>query len=193
MTHRTHRLAIAGTSLVLALHARVALAVDMDIVMNDNQRRAAVAPHCAALKRKNTSSALDDYRKGLCLLYGLDRKEQPDKALFLLRKASDHGLTEAQLALADTLQNGTETDQRQALEWYARVKLAGDARAGARYDHLARRIDATATTAADKPIPDPPPGTIVNPTSQEMQSLYREGYHCHIMPFGQKWCHNTMD
>lgn len=103
LSHGRRVLSIA-VAVSFSFQANKALAVDMDIAINDIQRRDAVAPHCAALKKSsNRSSAQDDYRKGLCLLYGVQGKAQPEKALLLLRQAAGGDLVEAQLALAEVV------------------------------------------------------------------------------------------
>ena len=179
---------------LLAASASAAWAVDMDVLVNDVKRRTEAEPYCPDLvKKKGTLAPLEDYRKGLCLMYGVEGDPQPVKALALLRLAADAGLTQAQLALADTLQKGKVNDQIEALVWYRRADQGGEPRASMQYERLVRRIDAFLVPGSDSTIPDPPPGTIVDPTNAEMQKLYRDGYHCHIMAFGQKWCHNITD
>src|ERR1039457_3399783 len=98
------RTALIFLSTFLALQSRPGQAADMDIVVNDIQRHDWVAPSCAALQKKTHAnlSPLDNYRKGLCLLYGGNSKSQPNRAIALLRKGADGDLVEAQVALADT-------------------------------------------------------------------------------------------
>jgi TPR repeat protein len=179
---------------LLSMSTGLVVAADMDIMMHDAQRRSEISAQCSALvKSKNSATDLNDYKKGLCLLYGINSAVRVDQALSLLRVAAGNGVIDAQLALADTLQKGKQTEQTEALVWYRRAELAGDTRAAARYVRLVRRMDAAAVLAAANTIPDPPAGTIVDPSSQEMPALYRQGYHCHVMSFGQKWCHTTED
>ncbi|HXA46270.1 MAG TPA: hypothetical protein VNW52_01470 [Burkholderiaceae bacterium] len=179
---------------LLSMSAGHVVAADMDIMMHDAQRRSEISAQCPALvKSKSNVTDLNDYRKGLCLLYGINGTAQINRVLSLLRAAAGNGVIAAQLVLADTLQKGKQAEQTEALVWYRRAELAGDTRAAARYVRLARRMEAAAVLAAASTIPDPPAGTIVDPTSQEMPALYRQGYHCHAMSFGQKWCHTTED
>lgn len=89
------------------------------------------------------------------------------------------------MALADTLQAGTPTEQAEALRWHLRADRAGYPEASWRGICLHRRFEiCTANLAYDK-ISPAPPGTYITPTPMALQKLYREVYHCHAMPFGQ--------
>jgi TPR repeat protein len=195
---RIHQIARCGKSvafgLVLCMSENAVAAGDMDIMMNDIQRHNEVASQCPALlKSRSRATDLDKYHKGLCLLYGVDGDAQEDKALPLLRMAAADGLIEAQLTLADTLQKGKDAEKIEALVWYRRAELAGDSRAGSRYDRLARRIDAATKLVAANTNPELPPGIVVNATRRAMSDLYQQGYHCHFMSFGRQFCHATSD
>ncbi|WP_156116608.1 sel1 repeat family protein [Massilia sp. 9096] len=162
-------------------------AVDMDVGLNIEARKAEAAPACKRLRRADAPEGPDDYyRLGLCLAYGLGGPEKGDEGVASLRRAASADLVEAQMALADFLQAASPTQPQDAVYWYRRAEKLGDARAGGRADHLERRI------ALDAQRPTPPPDTIIDPTPMELQALYRQGYHCHAV-FGEQWCHIADD
>jgi TPR repeat protein len=113
---------------------------------------------------------------------------EPDIAS--LRAAAAQGDSEAQVALADALQQGSTAEQTQALTWYARAADAGDSRARLRHILLSRRLQANQ--------PAPPVtgsggtsdnGSIVLDASDDLADLPL-GYHCHPFAFGKKICHS---
>jgi TPR repeat protein len=180
------RIRAAACALVLLSPIPVQ-AVDMDVALNIDARKAEVAPACAALRRGGSPGTPDDYyRRGLCLVYGLGGPERVDRGVASLRRAASADLVEAQVALADYLQAADPAQPQDALYWYRRADKLGDARAAGRAERLARRIE------LDAERPTPPPGTIVDPTPRELQDLYRQGYHCHVV-LGEHWCHIAND
>ena len=181
-------------AMLLAAAPAVAAAVDLDVAIGEQERQAAVAPSCAALRKKIAPAPpRDQYRKGICLLYGLHGKADPEAGMALLRGAASADYAEAQMALGDRLQSGPAGDQTEALHWYQLAQAAGDTRAQGRHQHLSRRLEVEAQAASPGALPEPPEGTIVNPTPEEMQTLYGAGYHCHRMGMGERWCHDSAD
>jgi TPR repeat protein len=169
------------------LHLPKACAVDLDVDLNIRERTEQAAAHCAALRRGPApDTASGYYWRGLCLLYGSNGTQRPEQAIASLRRAASLDDVEAQIALADYFQVASPARPDDALYWYARADRLGDSRAGGRADHLKRRI------ALDASCPEPPPGTVVDPTPMELQSLYRDRYHCHTM-YGKQWCHLAND
>lgn len=179
---------IGGGACALALLLPAfSAAVDMDVGLNIEARKAEVAPACAALRRSGASDGLDGYfRRGLCLVYGLGGATHTDQGIASLRRAASADMVEAQMALADYFQAANPEKIQDALYWYGRAEVLGDARAEVRAEHIKRRI------ALDAQRPTPPTDTIVNPTPMELQELYRQGYHCHVV-FGEQWCHIAND
>ena len=145
-----------------------------------------VTAHLGRPKGAPRDAPDDDYRRGLCLVYGLGGPERADRGVASLRRAASADLVEAQMALADYFQAAAPALAQDALYWYRRAGKLGDARAAGRAEHLERRI------RLDAERPAPPPDTIVNPTPLERQALYRQGYHCHAM-LGEQWCHIAND
>ena len=104
------------------------LAVDLDVGLNVEARKAEVAPACAALRRAAPRDAPDDdYRRGLCLVYGLGGPERADRGVASLRRAASADLLEAQMALADYFQAAAPVQAQDALYWYRRAGQLGDA------------------------------------------------------------------
>lgn len=167
-----------------------AWAVDTDILFHTQTRKAQAAPLCAdLLARADSLPSEAAYQKAVCLLYGLQTPPNADAAIALLRDLALNGMTEAQLALADTLQQGDATQQKEALHWYGRASAAGDVRATLRHTRLSQRLQAAADAAnaastpdADDPYADP-----------EANAARQPGYHCHFYGFGKKICHAGMD
>lgn len=177
--------------------AAPAWALDPDILINDQARQAAVAPLCRALVVQSSEGTPEHtYQKGLCLLYGLQTPKQLPLSLALLRQAAGGGWLEAQLALADTLQQGSGADQREAIRWYASAAAAGDVRASGRLARLTQRRNAL-EAAKEEAKPDSPPASQgLDPSSSDGADdlpFRPQGYHCHISGFGKKFCHSAMD
>lgn len=169
-------------------------ALVFDIAISVRERQDAVAPVCAARRRLAApASAVQQYEKGICLLYGLNGGADPPAVVRLLRAAAQAHDTQAQMALADYLQTRSSEDQQEALQWYLRAQEGGDARAQGRHQHLQQQLQALRAPDSLPAVTEPPEGTIVNPLPGEMDQLYRDGYHCHSMPLGQRWCHNSAD
>lgn len=166
--------------------AAPAWALDPDILINDQARREAVAPLCRALVVQSAEGTPEHtYQKGLCLLYGLQTPPQIQLALALLRQAAGGGWVEAQLALADTLQQSNDADQREAMRWYANAAAAGDVRASVRLTRLTQRRNALEAAKAE--------AKVESADSAEDLPFKPQGYHCHISGFGKKFCHSAMD
>lgn len=172
-----------------------AWALDADIQFHIQSRQAQVAPLCAALlARTNGMPPEAAYQKALCQLYGLQTPVNSDAATQTLRKLAEGGMTEAQLALADTLQQGDTAAQQDAVQWYARAAAAGDVRAASRQSRLAGRLQAAADAAraaASTPAPsdpDDPYADVLNNAAAQ-----QPGYHCHMYGLGKKVCHGGMD
>jgi hypothetical protein len=159
---------------------------DFDVAFSIREREQTVAPHCASLRKTATPrDPADQYGKGICLLYGLHGKANEQAGQAWLQRAAGVNQADAALALADYLQTQSPDAQREALQWYKVAEVAGDARAPARYQHLQARLE-----------PEPPQlpdGAILDPTPQEMRTLYGAGYHCHRMAMGHRWCHDATD
>ena len=172
-----------------------AWAADPEILISDQMRREAVAPQCRALVVQPSEGTPEHtYQKALCLLYGLETSPQNALALALLRQSAGSGWIEAQIALGDTLQSGTNDDQLEALRWYSSAIAAGDVRATGRHARLTARINlrrqAAAAASSDNAAGAEPAapqgygdGMPVNPNS----------YHCHMTGFGKKFCHSAGD
>lgn len=184
MNARPIRAAVAA--LAVLSHA-TASALDLDVRLNIQVRTNAVAPDCTALRATaRDDTPTDDYRAGLCLVYGLGGTSRIDDGIAILRRAASRDFIEAQMALADYFQAASPSRIEDALYWYARAERLGDSRAAGRAAHLKQRI------ALESERPTPPPDTIVDPTPLELQALYRQGYHCHAV-FGEQWCHTADD
>lgn len=175
--------------------------LDPDISINDQVRQQAVAPLCRALVVQSADGTPEHtYQKGLCLLYGLQTSKQLPLALALLRQAASSGWVEAQLALADTLQQSNDADQREAMRWYASAAAAGDVRASSRLARLTQRRNALEAAKAEAKLE-----VNAEPAAQlqgldPLQSdgaddlpFKPQGYHCHITGFGKKFCHSALD
>ncbi|RYE81703.1 MAG: hypothetical protein EOO80_00200 [Oxalobacteraceae bacterium] len=183
----SRRAARAAACTFALLHLAPACAIDHDVGLNIHERIEQVAPGCAALRRGGApASAPGDYGRCLCLLYGLGGAERPEQGIASLRRAASLDHVEAQMALADYFQAASPAWPGDALYWYERADVLGDSRAAGRADHLQRRI------ALGAARPEPPAGTVVDPTPRELQALYREGYHCHSM-YCDQWCHLAND
>lgn len=175
--------------------------LDPDISINDQARQAAVAPLCRALVVQSADGTPEHtYQKGLCLLYGLQTPKQLQPALALLRQASGSGWLEAQLALADTLQQSNDADQREAMRWYASAAAAGDVRASGRLARLTQRRNALETAKADAKFEAKAESAAALQGLDPLQSdgaddlpFKPQGYHCHILGFGKKFCHSAFD
>lgn len=184
-------------SLLACTAAAPAWALDPDILINDQARREAVAPLCRALVVQSAEGTPEHtYQKGLCLLYGLQTPPQTPLALALLRQAAGGGWMEAQLALADTLQQSHDADQREAMRWYASAAAAGDVRASGRLARLTQRRNAleAAKAEAKAEVAGTPQG--LDPLQADGGDdlpFKPQGYHCHISGFGKKFCHSAMD
>jgi TPR repeat protein len=172
-----------------------AWALDADIQFHIQTRQAQVAPSCAALlARTGTLPADAQYQRAVCLLYGLQTPVNSDEAIQLLRALALDGMTEAQLALADTLQQGDTAQQQEAVLWYGRAAATGDVRAASRQARLSARLQAAAEAAraaANPPAaadPDDPYADLLNNAAAQ-----QPGYHCHFYGLGKKVCHGGMD
>ena len=165
-----------------------AWALDPDVAFHIQSRKAAVSGQCPATEAQSPSTpAPTVYVRALCLLFGMGVPEQIGAALELLRQASDQGDTEAQLALADTLQQGGPGAQEEALRWYARAADAWDVRARVRQARLSQRLQA-AVRAATTVSPASSGGSLVVDAATDLADLPM-GYHCHPFAFGKKVCH----
>ena len=172
-----------------------AWALDADIQFHIHARQAQVAPQCAALlARSDALPAEAKYQKALCLLYGLQTPADSDEAIKLLRTLALDGMTEAQLALADTLQQGDTAQQQEAVQWYSKAAATGDVRATARQARLAGRLQAAidaakaAASAPSAPDASDPYSDLLNNAATQ-----QPGYHCHFYGLGKKVCHGGMD
>jgi TPR repeat protein len=110
-----------------------------------------------------------------------------DADIALLRAAAAQGDIEAQVALADALQQGNTAEQTQALAWYARAADAGDSRARLRHILMSRRLQANQPVPAANGASDN--GSIVLDAADDLTDL-PIGYHCHPFAFGKKICHS---
>lgn len=184
------RMVLGSAGLVLA---STAWALDADIQFHIQARQAQVTPLCSGLLARSDAMPPEaKYHKALCLLYGLQAPANPTEANAQLRTLAQDGMTEAQLALGDTLQQGDTTQQQEALQWYAKAAAAGDVRAEARRTRLAGRIQAAEAIRAAESAPasdanDPYAELINNAAAQQ------PGYHCHFYGLAKKVCHATMD
>lgn len=174
-----------------------AWALDADIQFHIQARKTQVAPQCASLlARTGTLPAEDLYKKALCQLYGLQTPTNSDEAIQQLRTLAGDGMTEAQLALADTLQQGDAAQQQEAVQWYSRAAAAGDVRAGSRQSRLAGRLQAAADAAnAAKAARTPSANDGNDPYADLLDNAAAQqpGYHCHMYGLGKKVCHGGMD
>lgn len=167
--------------------AGAACASEPDVMLSDQIRKDQVSGDCRALLLQSAQEAPETvYRKALCLLYGLDTDPQPALALALLRQASAAGWSEAQLALADTLQKGGNVDQVEALRWYALAAAAGDVRAVGRHARLRQRRQAMAASLPDS-------NSIDTSGYGDGMPVNRDAYHCHMTGLGKKFCHSAFD
>ena len=160
-----------------------AWAADPDVLLQAQARKIEAGPQCASLLPQTTGlSAQQRYLKAVCLLYGLQAETKPDDAMDLLRALATEGHAEAQLALADTLQQGTPLQQQEAVQWYGRASAAGDIRATMRQARLQQRLQ-------------PPPASADDGfgDSENSNAARQPGYHCHMYGFGKKVCHSGMD
>lgn len=158
--------------------AGAAHAVEPDVLLQIQARKNEATPLCAeVLPRSQGLNLQQRYYKALCLLYGLQTAPRTDDAMDLLRAVATEGHPEAQLALADTLQQGTPLQQQEALQWYGRASAGGDIRATLRLARLQQRLQ--------PPMPEPDP--------EDANAARQPGYHCHIYGFGKKVCHGGMD
>jgi TPR repeat protein len=174
-------LALAGVA------ATTAWALDPDMAFQVRARKAEVTPLCTGLlAQKQPLSTQQTYQKALCLLYGINGPEQVERALDLLRQLAP-GLVEAQLALADALQQGGAAQQDEALQWYARAAAAGDVRATARHARLQQRVQAARAAYVPKPVGDADPFSDPFANSDSLPP----GYHCHFYGLGKKVCHGS--
>lgn len=187
-------------SLALAITG-TAWALDPDILISDQTRQVAIAPLCVVLVAQTADGTPQHtYQKGLCMLYGLKTPKQLPQALALLRQASGSGWVEAQLALADTLQQSDDADQREAMRWYASAAAAGDVRASGRLARLTQRRNALEAAKAEAKLEARAESATAPQGLDPLQSdgaddlPYKpQGYHCHISGFGKKFCHSAFD
>ena len=190
-------LACLSLFMLVGSYAAPAWAVDPDILMSEQARQETVAPLCRALVvQSSEGTPAHTYQKGLCLLYGLQTPKQLPLALALLRQAAGSGWVEAQLALADTLQQGHDADQREALRWYATAAAAGDVRASGRLNRLTQRrnaLEAAKTEAKLESAATPQGLDPLQPNGADDLPFRPQGYHCHASGFGKKFCHSAMD
>lgn len=172
-----------------------AWALDSDIQFHMRARQAQAQPLCAGLlARTDALPPESTYQKAICLLYGLQTPIDALQATRLLRTLAQDGMTEAQLALADTLQQGTTAEQQEALTWYGRAAAAGDVRAGLRQTRLAGRLQAAADAANAASTPDASASDSNDPYADSISNSVRvPGYHCHMYGLGKKVCHGGMD
>ncbi len=175
-----------------------AWAVDPDILLNDQTRQTAVAPLCHALVVQSAQGSPEHtFHKALCLLYGLQTAPQLPLALGLLRQAAGQGWVEAQVTLGDTLQRGTDADQREALRWYASAVEGRDVRAAGRLARLIQRRNAAqaAKDEANTQVANSVPTGVGPEQSEGADDLpfKPQGYHCHVAGLGKKYCHSVMD
>jgi TPR repeat protein len=160
-------------------------ALDPDVAFQVRARKAEVAPLCPGLLAMQARlSPLQTYQKALCLLNGIPVPEQTSVALDMLRQIAPV-LAEAQLALADMLQDGTGVQQQEALQLYGRAAAGGDVRASARQARLLQRMEATKAAEVSTPIRDADPFSDPFANSDALPP----GYHCHFYGLGKKVCH----
>ena len=170
-----------------------AWAVEPEVLLQEQARREEVSPLCRALAVQSAEGPPEHtYRKGLCVLYGIQTPKNAALALALLRQAAGNGWVEAQLAVADTLQQGPDADQREALRWYASASAAGDVRATVRVARLTQRRNALLAAKAEAAATlqgqerTPSEGT-------DAPAFTPPGYHCHMFGLGKTFCHSAMD
>ena len=182
------RVAVVGT--LTCITTPTVLAMDPDVAFQVRARKTEVAPLCAALLAlKSLQEPTQTYQKALCLLYGIHAPEQTARALDMLRQLAP-ALAEAQLALADALQDGPVVQQQEALRWYGLAAAAGDVRASARQARLLQRVQASRAPEVPIPINDGDPFSDPFGNSDSLPP----GYHCHFYGLGKKVCHgNGMD
>lgn len=171
-----------------------AWALDADIQFHIQARKTQAAPLCASLlARTDTLPASDLYKKALCQLYGLQTPTNSDDAIQQLRTLAVDGMAEAQLALADTLQQGDAAQQQEAVQWYRRAAAAGDVRAASRQARLAGRLQAAADAANAVSTPSTPDSSDPYADMLNNAATQQPGYHCHMYGLGKKVCHGGMD
>jgi TPR repeat protein len=115
-----------------------------------------------------------------------------EQALSALRSAATAGDVDAQLALANLLDQGQAERDDEALRWYGQAARSGNRIARRRYmDMLAKPPGKTNVSAA---------GFMVHLPRDAMQGDLTEapadlppGYHCHFLGHGQMWCHGGVD
>ncbi len=171
-------------------------AVDPDIAIHTQMRRASVLPLCqAVLAQSEPLSPEQTYQKALCWLYGIEGSQRREPALELLRGLAT-GMVEAQLALGDSLQDGDAAAQQEALRWYALAAASGDVRASVRLGRLQLRLEAaqmaTNAAAAAQPTHAAP---VADPLFDSMEGAQSQlpGYHCHFYGLNRKVCHAAFD
>lgn len=166
-------------------------AADLDIALNEQDRRSKAVPVCAQLAEAPSPTASSaaspasnnaQYQKAMCLKFGLGLAQQTAAAVSLLREVALQGHTEAQLALADTLQQGNGAEEREALHWYERAASAGDSRAMSRAARLSQRLKEKGVAVDVVPNSS----FFSDPEDQENMPA---GYHCHRYGLGRQYCH----
>lgn len=165
--------------LVIAPSAR---AVEPDIVFSEQERASQVTPLCVGLFKPTVVLSFEQkYHKALCLKFGISVPLHMAAAVDLLRELAVQGHGPAQLALADTLQQGNGVEQREALHWYERGSATGDSRAMSRATRLSQRLKAQANPV--EPAQYPFAEGFDDPENLP------PGYHCHRYGTGQQFCH----
>ena len=183
---------------VLLLGAPSAWAVDPDIAIHAQMRRASIQPLCqAVLTQSQHLSPAQTYQKALCWLYGIEGVQRRDQALELLRSVAP-AMVEAQLALGDSLQEGDAAAQQEDLRWYALAGAGGDVRASARRGRLQLRLEAAqlaANVAAAAAAQTTRAGLAADPLFDTMEGAESQlpGYHCHFYGLNRKVCHAALD
>ena len=172
-------------------------AVDPDIAIHTQMRRASVLPLCqAVLAQSEPLSPEQTYQKALGWLYGIEGSQRREPALELLSGLAT-GMVEAQLALGDSLQDGDAAAQQEALRWYALAAASGDVRASVRRGRLQLRLQAAqmAVNAAAAAAQAAPPGQAADPLFDSMEGAQSQlpGYHCHFYGLNRKVCHAAFD
>lgn len=177
----TFRKLVLALCLVLVI-APFAGAVELDIVFSEQERASQVTPLCVPLlKPAMVLNSDEKYHKALCLKFGITVAPDIAAAVDLLRELAVQGHGQAQLALADALQQGNGAEQREALHWYERSAATGDSRAVSRAARLAQRLKAQADAVESAPDP-------FAPGFEDPVNL-PPGYHCHRYGRGQQVCH----
>jgi TPR repeat protein len=165
-------------------------AADLDIALNEQDRRSKAVPVCAlsadalspaASSASGPASSDAQYQKAMCLKFGLGLAQQTAAAVSLLREAALQDHREAQLALADTLQQGNGAEEREALHWYERAATAGDSRAMSRAARLSQRLKDKGVA-----VDAVPNSSFSNP--EDLGNM-PPGYHCHRYGMGRQYCH----